>query len=136
MSQKIPQNLRNEVALRANFRCEYCQIPDIDSYYGFQIDHIISRKHDGKTELDNLAYACPDCNRYKGSDLGTYLNQSTNFIRFFNPRIEEWNDHFLIDNSGQIIGTSEVGKATVKIFSINHPDRIIERRILLELSNW
>ena len=41
MSKKIPLYLRNSVNLRANKRCEYCQIPDIDSYYGFQIDHII-----------------------------------------------------------------------------------------------
>lgn len=136
MSKKIPLYLRNSVNLRANKRCEYCQIPDIDSYYGFQIDHIISRKHDGETHLDNLAYACPDCNRYKGSDLGTYLNANTDFVRFYNPRKDTWNEHFEIDDAGQITGKTLTGVATTKIFAFNHPDRIIERRILVELGLW
>ena len=74
MSSYIPLNLRDAVAQLARFRCEYCHIPDLDSYYGFHINHIISQKHGGQTILTNLAYACPDCNRYKGSDLGTYLD--------------------------------------------------------------
>ena len=83
MSQKIPESLRSATAQRANFCCEYCRIPHIDSYYGFQVDHIISRKHGGKTIMLNLAFACPDCNRYKGTDLGTYLNNTLELTRFF-----------------------------------------------------
>jgi HNH endonuclease len=133
MSQKIPTALRNIVALRANYCCEYCHIPELDSYYGFQVDHIVSRKHDGKTELENLAYACPDCNRYKGSDLGTYLDESLEFTRFFHPRIDDWLSHFEIQSSGLIIGKTDCGIATIKIFAINHPDRIIERKLLWQL---
>jgi HNH endonuclease len=133
MSQKIPQSLRKSVILRANHCCEYCCIADIDSYYGFQVDHIISRKHGGKTLLINLAYACPDCNRYKGTDLGTYIDNSLNLIRLFHPRLDDWQDHFETDNSGLISAKSDIGTATLKVLSINHPDRIIERRLLWQL---
>jgi HNH endonuclease len=133
MSQKIPNILRKAVALRANYCCEYCRIADIDSYYGFQIDHIISRKHGGKTLLMNLAYACPDCNRYKGTDLGTYLNNSLNLIRLFHPRLDVWQEHFETDNSGLITAQTDIGSATLKVLSINHPDRIIERKLLWHL---
>ena len=74
MSIYIPLYMREIIVSRAHCRCEYCPIPDTDSYYGFHIDHIISQKHGGLTILLNLAYACPDCNRYKGSDLGTYTS--------------------------------------------------------------
>lgn len=133
MSQKIPQALRKSVILRANHCCEYCRIADIDSYYGFQVDHIISRKHGGKTLFINLAYACPDCNRYKGTDLGTYIDNSLNLIRLFHPRLDDWQDHFETDNSGLISAKSDIGTATLKVLSINHPDRIIERRLLWQL---
>ncbi|MDZ7896864.1 MAG: hypothetical protein U5N85_02390 [Arcicella sp.] len=72
----------------------------------------------------------------KGSDLGTYLNANTDFIRFYNPREDIWNEHFEIDNAGQITGKTLIGIATTKIFAFNHADRIIERRILIELGLW
>ena len=133
MSQKIPKNLREASAKRADFCCEYCRLPDTDSYYGFQVDHIVSRKHGGATILKNLAYACPDCNRYKGSDLGTYLDDPLVLIRFFNPQVDNWDDHFEADDSGLIFSKTDIGKATLKILQINHPDRIIERQLLWRL---
>ena len=133
MSQNIPKYLRQATALRANYCCEYCHITHIDSYYGFQVDHIISRKHGGNTTLINLSFACPDCNRYKGSDLGTYLDDLTVLIRFFNPRLDNWDDHFETDNTGLITSKTDIGAATLKIFAINHPDRIIERQLLWKL---
>ena len=134
MSQKIPEYLRLTTAKRANYRCEYCHIPHIDSFYGFQVDHIISRKHDGETILSNLAFACPDCNRYKGTDLGTYLDNTLVLTRFFHPRLDNWNAHFETDNSGFITAQTTIGEATLKILQINHPDRIIERQLLWRLS--
>lgn len=133
MSRKIPEYLREATAKRASFRCEYCQIPHIDSFYGFQVDHIISRKHHGKTILSNLAFACPDCNRYKGTDLGTYLGNTLTLTRFFHPRLDFWNDHFETDNSGFIATKTLIAEATEKIFQLNHPDRIIERQLLWRL---
>ena len=133
MSQKIPEAFRIIAATRANSCCEYCRIPHIDSYYGFQVDHIISRKHGGKTILRNLAFACPDCNRYKGTDLGTYLTHKLELTRFFHPRLDKWDDHFETDDSGLIAALTPIGEATLKIFQINHPDRIIERQLLWRL---
>ena len=133
MSQKIPEALRLATAKRANSCCEYCRISNIDSYYGFQVDHIISRKHGGKTTLNNLALACPDCNRYKGTDLGTYMDETLVLTRFFHPRLDKWADHFDTDNSGLISALTIIGEATLKIFQINHLDRIIERQLLWRL---
>ena len=45
MSRYISDNLRSEVELRANGFCEYCRIAIEDTYFGGEIDHIISLKH-------------------------------------------------------------------------------------------
>lgn len=43
--------IRLAVAIRADYLCEYCLIGEDDTFFGCQIDHIISRKHGGETAL-------------------------------------------------------------------------------------
>jgi hypothetical protein len=127
MSHYIPDSLRKLVAQRAKFRCEYCRVLAEDSFFPFHIDHIVSLKHGGKTIAENLANACQICNWNKGSDIATFFNDLTTPIRFFNPRIDIWGDHFEIETTGFIIAKTLVGAATIKILDINQPDSIIER---------
>ena len=69
MSQTyIPVELRRLVIRRALWRCEYCLLHEDDTYFGCEVDHVVSEKHGGQTVAENLAYACLACNRYKGSD--------------------------------------------------------------------
>jgi len=133
MKRFVCDKQKKTVCERAEKRCEYCRLPDLDSYYGFQADHIISWRHGGKTELNNLAYACPDCNRSKGTDLGTLLDDSDVLIPFFHPRKDEWDIHFELHASGLITAKSGIGRATIKILAFNHPDRIIERQLMIRL---
>ncbi|MBI3761284.1 MAG: HNH endonuclease, partial [Chloroflexi bacterium] len=63
----IPAPLRRQVIERAGERCEYCHTPDGLSFYSPEIDHVIARKHGGKTTLDNLARVCWRCNHHKGT---------------------------------------------------------------------
>jgi 5-methylcytosine-specific restriction endonuclease McrA len=53
----IPDQLRQFVAERAGYRCEYCLLHEDDSYSPHQVDHIISRKPGGASVPDTLAYA-------------------------------------------------------------------------------
>jgi 5-methylcytosine-specific restriction endonuclease McrA len=64
-----------------NLLCEYCLIAEADTFYGCQVDHIISLKHGGSSEVDNLAYACGPRNRAKGSDVGS-ISTTGEFTRF------------------------------------------------------
>ena len=88
MGSYLSPALRRLVAVRADFLCEYCLIDENDTFFGCEVDHIISEKHGGATEADNLAYACAFCNRAKGSDIGSILPQRGTFVRFFNPRTD------------------------------------------------
>ena len=129
MSRYISEKLRLDVALSSNFRCEYCRVHEDDLFFSFQIDHIISVKHGGESDIDNLAYSCSDCNQNKGSNLGTYLPNSNRLIRLFHPRKDSWKAHFEI-NEGKIIGKTKIGLATIKVLDLNNPDRIILRKEL------
>jgi hypothetical protein len=54
----ISAELRRLVAARAEGLCEYCLIHEEDTFFGCEVDHIISEKHGGSTDAGNLAYAC------------------------------------------------------------------------------
>ena len=130
----IPHRIKINVAQRADFRCEYCQLPDKISFYTFHIDHIKSIKHGGLSTLDNLAYCCPDCNFNKGSDIGSFI-ENDQIIRFFNPRIDNWHEHFEIVN-GFILSKTDISKVTERIFKFNDSDRIIFRQQLIQLKQY
>ncbi|MCC7308257.1 MAG: HNH endonuclease [Acidobacteria bacterium] len=129
MSNSIGPETRQIVASRANFVCEYCLIAEEDAYFRFQVEHIISRKHGGSSDLDNLAFACVYCNRFKGSDIASLKPDTDDLIRLFNPRTDRWNDHFRL-NGATIEVSTDIGEATVRILQMNHPDRIMERKAL------
>lgn len=57
MSSYVPAALRRLVIARATGRCEYCRYPQQAAFLTFEIEHIISEKHDGPTVAENLAPA-------------------------------------------------------------------------------
>jgi len=128
---KLSEHIRKKVAFRAAYACEYCRVKEIYSFLPFQVDHIISIKHGGGDELANLAYACPHCNQHKGTDLGTLIDSAEGLVPLYNPRIDSWDKHFDID-AGEIIPLSATGTATVKLLRFNDPERLIQRKLLLQ----
>ena len=134
-SSYLPAALRRQVARRARHLCEYCLIAEADSFYGCEVDHIISEKHGGPTALDNLAYACVFCKRNKGSDIGSIVWETGTFTRFFNPRLDRWSDHFGLDGS-LIKPQTDIGIVTVEILKLNSTDRLLERQALRRLGRY
>ncbi|GAB4495682.1 MAG: hypothetical protein OHK0019_25420 [Saprospiraceae bacterium] len=128
--------LRKFVAERAAFRCEYCRIAESDSNYAYHhLEHIISRQHGGSDEADNLAYSCSIGNWKKGNKVATLLEKGGSFVPLFNPRTDDWFDHFAVEN-GVIIAKTPIGAATVKSLDLNFLDKIIERRELTIAGRW
>ena len=101
----------------------------------FEMEHIISEKHGGTTTLDNLALACPRCNRAKGTDLGSIDPETKQLTPFFNPRTQLWFDHFALEDA-KIMPLTPEGRVTVSILQFNHPDRLEERKGLLEINQY
>lgn len=136
MSRYISEALAKEVTARADGRCEYCRIFIEDTYFGGEIDHIRSLKHGGQTTFENLALACQPCNRYKGTDIGSVSDDTGQFVRFYNPRSDGWPAHFQILQTGEIIGTTDIGGVTARILRFNEQERIEERNGLIEIGHY
>jgi len=135
MKQNLSKALKLQVAIRANWRCEYCLLPEKALYYPFHIDYIKSIKHGGLNLIWNLAFCCPDCNYHKGTDIGSLSNDDAYFIRFFNPRKDIWDFHFEISD-GCFYGLTEIGEITIKILKLNNIDRLIFRKQLIDIGQY
>jgi hypothetical protein len=131
----IPTELRQAVSDRAEGRCEYCRYPESFAFLSFEVEHVIAEKHGGATTLDNLAWACPYCNRHKGTDLGSLDPDTRKLTPFFNPRTQVWSEHFQLQGA-LIIPLSPEGRVTVVILQFNHPDRVQERQRLVAMEAY
>lgn len=134
MASDVSRSTRADVARRARHRCEYCLIHEEDTGFPHEIDHIISRKHGGSSESDNLALSCFPCNRNKGTDVAA-IRVSGEALRFFDPRHDAWVEHFRLDGA-RIAAMSEIGAVTIRILRMNDLDRISERQALQALSRY
>lgn len=130
MATYIPETVRRAVIARAQGCCEYCGKPQI-SFFAHEVDHVIAQKHGGKTTLDNLAFACFECNRYKGSDVASFDPQTGQLVALFNPRTQLWAEHFRYDN-GVIISLTAEGRTTAMLLHFNDSTRI-QQRIALQI---
>jgi hypothetical protein len=135
MTSYVSAELRRRVVERAEGLCEYCLVHESDTYLGCQVDHIVSEKHSGAAELDNLAFACTICNRLKGTDLGSLDPLTGQLIRFFNPRADRWADHFELRDVS-IHPKTEVGEVTARILGFNSVERLLERQELQDQKRY
>jgi len=137
----ISNAIRKHVRQRANLLCEYCHSSEESSTGRFTLDHLIPRSLGGGDHLDNLALACTRCNgrRYNFTN-GTDPNTQT-IVRLFNPRQDDWSDHFIWSQDGQRIGAiSLIGRATLHRLDMNddwHDDgSIVRARRLWIRGGW
>ncbi len=91
--------LRRTVVERAQHCCEYCGTFEDAVLVPHEPDHIIGEQHGGVTSLVNLAQACFRCNRYKGPNIATRDPLTGHLVPLFNPRTEQWSDHFQLDGA-------------------------------------
>lgn len=131
----IPTDLRALVLARARESCEYCLVHADYAVLVHEIDHVIAEKHGGITESENLAYACAQCNRFKGSDIAT-LDQHTGKVEpLFNPRRQRWQEHFRLDGP-VIVPLTPTGRATERLLQLNQIDSILLRKELLSAHRY
>jgi hypothetical protein len=122
--------LRRLIRERANFRCEYCHLPEEVAELRFQADHIVAEKHGGASLAENLCWACFRCNSHKGPNLAGLDEKTGQMARLFNPRTDTWKEHF--NWSGpKLIGRTPVGRVTINVLSMNRMETVLLRRSLL-----
>ena len=135
MGTDITERIRRGVADRAYHVCEYCLIHERDTFWGCEVDHVVSRKHGGASDSQNLAWACGTCNGYKGTDVATLIGQPPVLSRLFHPRNDRW--RFCFELSGvRLEGLNQVGLATAKLLRLNEPNRLTERQELEQIGRY
>jgi hypothetical protein len=132
---RILASLRREVRERAGERCEYCLLAESQVVVPHEPDHLIALKHGGQTTSENLALACFDCNRFKGSDIASIDSVTGELVRLFNPRRQRWFEHFRL-NGAQIVALAPVGRVTEKLLRFNLPSRVKLRARLIAQAQY
>ena len=127
----MKSSLSIAVRLRAGGVCEYCHFPIEYSPAPFPIDHIIAQQHGGESVLENLALACFNCNASKGPNIASIDPKTKKLTRLFNPRRDAWSQHFQWDDF-ELVGRTPIGRATILVLSINHPEFVEWRKHLHE----
>jgi hypothetical protein len=130
----VPRQLRLKVAEQARNRCGYCLTPESIVGEPMNIEHIIPVSAGGATEEDNLWLACWLCNLHKG-DRHTAQDLLTSAMTpLFNPRHEEWDEHFDWADEGVIIvGLTPTGRATLAALKLNRESLVASRRLWVSL---
>lgn len=100
---------RRRLFAEYSFRCGYCR-----NSADLEIDHYQPTALGGDDEQTNLIVACRRCNQNKrAQDPSAFEDPLTGArVGLFNPSRDEWNAHFDYRLDGQLVGTSEVGRAT------------------------
>jgi hypothetical protein len=115
---------RQLVRLRAGDICEYCRIPQMATpVIPFHVEHVIAKQHGGTDDPRGLALACDRCNAFKGPNLTSIDTDTNTLVPLFNPRLDDWNDHFLA-RGGVLIGRTPTGRATVRLLQMKARRRV------------
>ncbi len=118
---------RREIYERAGGCCEYCRRSVDVRLANFEIDHIVSLKYCGDESSDNLCLSCAPCNRHKGPEVAAIDPLTDLASRLFNPRQQNWDEHFLINLDASLAGKTPEGRATVSTLRMNEASRVEQR---------
>jgi 5-methylcytosine-specific restriction endonuclease McrA len=136
MSGYISQSMAREVRQRADNLCEYCLLPQDSQEAAFHVDHIQPRSRGGETSLDNLALSCVSCSLRKAARCRVRDPRTGKLVPLFNPRSDNWTDHFALTKRWHISGCSPVGRATIEALGMNRETLIAIRRELALLGRY
>ena len=126
----MDEYIARQVRLRAANACEYCRMPQ--AFYPtvpFPLDHVIAKQHRGSTTMANLALSCLHCNAHKGPNISGIDPVTKKLTRLFNPRRHNWDRHFKWSGPF-LLGKTAIGRTTIEVLAMNHPD-VIEVRVEL-----
>lgn len=131
----ITDDTRQRVARRATYRCEYCHLPQACQVATFPVDHVTPRCQGGKTELSNLAMACPRCNALKWIHTRGPDPETGEQVELFDPRKHIWSEHLAWSSTEptRIQPRTAIGRATVAFLELNGTRRVEIRGWLASL---
>ncbi len=101
------------------------------------IEHLHPESRGGMTIESNLWLACRRCNEYKGAQTHAIDPLTGKRVRLFNPRTQDWGEHFFWDESGtEILGLTPTGRDTIAALRLNNPEIRSARRLWVAAGWW
>ncbi len=127
---RVRGKLRLHVFEKAHFECEYCRSPQNSLLADLEVEHIQPKAKGGKTVDENLCAACRKCNQLKQVQTEAVDPDSGETVPLYNPRKQNWNDHFEFSADGSfILGRTSTGRATVEALQLNRTRAVSLRRL-------
>ncbi len=116
----ISEVTKQSVRERAKYLCEYCHSLELLSANRFTIDHIVPRSLGGSDDIDNLALACRRCNERRYNFVAGIDPETQEIVPIFNPRQQQWAEHFSWTLDGTVIqGSTPIGRTTCIRLDLN-----------------
>ncbi len=131
---QISAQVRQVLAQKAQYRCEYCQSPAAYCPDSFTVDHIVPRQQGGTDDEDNLAWACYGCNGRKHIKMQGIDPETEQPTNLFHPRQQQWSEHFAwSENLQRVLGLTACGRATITTLALNRDSVMNLRRVLAQV---
>lgn len=111
----ISTEIREQVRIRANYACEFCNVTEQSSGGLLTIDHYRPTSKGGLDIISNLIYCCSRCNSYKQAYFATSSKENV----LWNPRTEPFSKHFLALDNGLIQSITPIGNFTLQRLRLN-----------------
>ena len=130
------ESIRDRVRRQAGNRCGYCRSRQEYVFAPLEIEHIVPVARGGGDEESNLWLACRLCNSYKGAQVEGIDPLTGKREPLFNPRTQQWGEHFLWDESGtKVEGLTPCGRATIQALQLNNILAVTVRRAWVQ-AGW
>ena len=121
-----PPNLEL-VRQRFHRACGYCGITEISSGGLLTVDHYHPRSIGGSDDLDNLIYACFNCNQYKHV-FWPIVERVARQHRILLPLFDDFSLHFqLNEQSGILEPITSTGRFHITLLHLNRPQLVKHR---------
>lgn len=101
------QALRESVRTLYRQRCGYCGVGETDTGGLLELDHFRPRSQQGSDAPDNLVYACPTCNRFKGDYWPA--EEASLDLALLHPLEDNVNEHIEQLPDGRVVGLTRRG---------------------------
>jgi len=132
----VSKALRARVRAQARQRCGYCLTREDVVGTPMEIEHLQPEALGGLTVEANLWLACSLCNTHKRDRVAALDPDTGELGPLFNPRMQDWQDHFTWSEDGQrIVGVTASGRATVIALQLNRPS-LVRARTLWISAGW
>lgn len=134
MSVYIRVELQRQIRDRFCECCAYFRTAEFLTAMTFEFEHIRPLAVGGETVFENLCFACPACNRYKGNRQTAIDPESSEMVALFHPQEQVWQEHFAwSEGATEIKGLTACGRATIAALQMNRKALVRARAMWVKL---